>query len=370
MEKKDLSISSSKMELYHKFVGLNISHFYSHLPNEKEKDYGEGLVVIIQTFDGKEINLPNNNILNNYHFKSNNNNKKLIFGRDYFIEKDEKGEDKIRFRKRRNYCQDPLGFFERNKEIYTGLSKMGLNRFDNGLYTILVNYGLINRAIPKNEPSKKLSKKNIEKIIKSYDKSFGCLRFAEKDLNFAQSTIKRYWREEGLEIYSQPYDFKGDPLIYFGSSKKFKEISRKKLEKKHSGFYLALKKKGKLDEAIPKKKLSQKLSDYNIRLILDSYEASYGCLYLVEDSLPFSKRTIRKYWKENNLKIYANPYHFKENPVIYFNNNLELFLGLSRSKLKEKYSGFYNSLNKYNVMDTIFDGEKVITKKAKIIKND
>ena len=97
-------------------------------------------------------------------------------------------------------------------------------------------------------------------------------------------------------------EYNGNPLAYYEShSEKFsKWKTRKQLAIGDPGLYRALLRAGQLEESILES--NNPLSNNNINKIVAAYNPCNGNVAEASQHLPYSKPTIRKYWKLNNLK--------------------------------------------------------------------
>jgi hypothetical protein len=151
----------------------------------------------------------------------------------------------------------------------------------------------------------------------------------------------------GLEIKSfNPFSirfsnrrYQKDPLDFFNQHKQvYGGMSRKELESFDMGLARRLYIYDQMDDAIPEKKPHGLfLKDDKVKQIITSYDEFYGCPRKAEKPIGVRRETIKKYWLDAGLTIYASPFVFKDDPTIFIKrNNLE---GLSRSQIKTQYPG-------------------------------
>ena len=106
----------------------------------------------------------------------------------------------IKFGKR-TYKGNPLAFYLANLDVYAGMSRSELAKFDGGLYGALRREKQLEIAIPEIKKRESLfSQDEIKKIVAAHGTYKGNASKASKHLLYAPSTILRYWKAEGLEI--------------------------------------------------------------------------------------------------------------------------------------------------------------------------
>ena len=108
------------------------------------------------------------------------------------------GELKIRYGDRR-YNGDPLAFFEEHADVYGGLTRRGLQKFDPGLYQAIRLSGQMSSAIPIRvfAPGRPISKDQIDRIIVTYEQTASLIKTA-RIVHSCRRTIRKYLDMKGL----------------------------------------------------------------------------------------------------------------------------------------------------------------------------
>jgi len=209
---------------------------------------------------------------------------------------------KIKFYNR-SFDNKPLKYFKDNFDLYRGLSRRGLQEFDNGLYQTLLKYDQISLAIPKiKQGGKTFSDEKNKLILDAYDKYYGIPKDAAKATGINQRTIVRHWKKKGFKFYRHPANFKGNPMIYYNRNKsKFKGLKRMELKDLDCQLYYALLKSKDLDKLIPSKYNYNKISESDSKEILELYPIYFGNLKEASRKSKFTYSSILRYWKKNNL---------------------------------------------------------------------
>lgn len=111
---------------------------------------------------------------------------------------------------RREYNGDPLAFYRNNLEVYGGMGRRQLSKFDSGLYCALRRANQLHHAIPKADRSLvergmklgkrviKLSHVQIEEIIDSHKTYNGNMLEASRCTPYSIDSIRKYWKLAGL----------------------------------------------------------------------------------------------------------------------------------------------------------------------------
>ena len=110
------------------------------------------------------------------------------------------GELAIRYGDRR-YKGDPLAFFEQHREVYGGLTRAGLYRFDQGLYQTLRSSGQLDQAIPRKafDSGRPFPSDKVEKIIKTFQQN-GNLAKTARMTGCCVPTVRKYAKLQGLKV--------------------------------------------------------------------------------------------------------------------------------------------------------------------------
>ncbi len=212
---------------------------------------------------------------------------------------------------RREYNKNPLKFYRANSEVYKGMSRVELQRFDPGLESSLRRYNQLDEATPrKYRDFKKKPLEYYRKYLKLYEEmSRAELQRFDPGL---ESSLRRY-NQLDKAIPKKNRDFKKKPLKYYRKHLKLYEgMSRSELFKFDQGLYKSLIRWNQLETAIPK--------------------------------------TIHR--------------DFKKNPLAFFRKYQEIYKGMSRSELFKFDPSLYESLRRWsqlelaipNVKDTKFKG--------------
>ncbi len=152
---------------------------------------------------------------------------------------------------RRNYNGNPLSFFEQHRENYQGMKRKELKHYDSGLYTALRIQRQLDKAIPD---SWLLSEQEKEIIRRTFIANDGYLYKTAQQLGYAHQTIKKVCREGGLKVI-----WGGRPL-----------------------------------------------PQENIDEIIKCYIAYNGNAHMSARHLPYSYKTVWKYWKKYGLQAKGN----------------------------------------------------------------
>ena len=165
---------------------------------------------------------------------------------------------KIKFSSRR-YNRDPLGFFEKHKDLYCYMSRHELQKFDAGLYSALLGHTI------------KLTDGRTVKQIN--------VAIPEK--------LQR--------------DYKGNPLEFFRSSERIKSMSRWSLQQTDRGLYDALLRYGQIDQAILEVRVKKRTEEEKSRIV-QAHSLYAGNLNLASRQLGVHTRTISLIWKKHGLR--------------------------------------------------------------------
>jgi RNA polymerase sigma factor (sigma-70 family) len=107
----------------------------------------------------------------------------------------------IRFKPRR-FNGSPIDYFKQHLEVYQGLSRSDLSKYDQGLYNALRHARQLEEAIPsdmRSDRDHRLPLEEQRKIVLAY-KLFGASsRATAKVLPYSPNTILRYWKMYNLE---------------------------------------------------------------------------------------------------------------------------------------------------------------------------
>lgn len=100
----------------------------------------------------------------------------------------------------RKYNGNPLAFYESNQEIYQGMGRTELARFDQGMYQSLRVANQLDQAIPEKryKPGKKLSKEQVNLILKTFKANGGHLANTAKTLSHSPGTVRTYLRKNQI----------------------------------------------------------------------------------------------------------------------------------------------------------------------------
>jgi transposase-like protein len=110
-----------------------------------------------------------------------------------------------------------------------------------------------------------------------------------------------------------------------------------------------LSEKNLLDEVVPKIKRS--ISPEEKEKIIQAHKTYKGIIKRAANDLGFAEPTITKYWVEANLHEKRKRNSFQGDPLSYFNENKELFKGMTRSQLHKNHPGLYFKLSRNNQLD-------------------
>lgn len=352
------NIVFEKDELYRKNTILQYSNQYlGNLFDDEILDFFNYLV-INTSLEPEEYKSVLESI-NDFHDIQN----RLKLLKSYIYDKDEDNisrEDltvtsfspfKVAFRNRK-YGGNPLKFFQDNKELYGGMSRKELERFDSGLERHLRIHGQMEQAIPEIVITNSLKKRDIDRILNSYDDSYGCANISSEKLGFHPHTIRKYWKENELKLYRKPWRFKENPLIYFKRNKhKFKDMTRSEFREKHPGFCKYLSEKGMLEEAIPDIFYHKKLNEKDIKNIISLHKKTKGVLKHASEISGHATQTIAKYWQEKGLHEIKEIRDYGGDPLAYFFKHKELYEGMTRSEFALFDKGLYGVLWREGLLD-------------------
>lgn len=205
---------------------------------------------------------------------------------------------------RRKYNGNPLNYFEEHKQFYSGMTRNQLAKFDSGLYCSLRKSGQLEKGIPI--IANRLSESEIKQILDSHEISKGIPFKAEKITNFDHHTIRKYWREYGLEIFSKidhekvvsSYD------LYKGIASKAAKFLRCStttvlIHWRQEGLFIREPKHQKDIEY--DYSYYEPLKEKRRREILPLYEEFNGNATRASNNSPYCYGTICNYWKEAGL---------------------------------------------------------------------
>ena len=98
---------------------------------------------------------------------------------------------------RRRYYGNPLDFFKAHQDVYQGMSRGRLQKFDGGLYKSLRKAGQLHLAIPMADIRARARK--VDEILAAYRTYNGNSARAAANLHYSDRTIANYWKDAGLE---------------------------------------------------------------------------------------------------------------------------------------------------------------------------
>ncbi len=236
----------------------------------------------------------------------------------------------------RNFNGTPAKFYWENIDVYGGFkTRSALEGFDPGLASALRRYGQFDQCIPAlpiGAQKRKFAEAEVTEIKRLYDKHRGNVRAMMNSLRFSvgRKTLVRCIKEQGLELRST----RSPPQLPFQEQERIHRAyddygksaykAAKHLPYSADTIRRYWKDLG-LEVLRPGRCPSQELPNSKIQAILKSYEICEGSARAASRELGHSKRTILKHWREagytilakgsNQNKKYFSPNH--QNTVPY-----------------------------------------------------
>ena len=339
--------------------------------------------------------------------------------------------------KYRLYHGNPIAFFQEHQQRYQGMGRGELSLFDPGLYMSLRRYHQLDEAIPftkkrgskmhlsqeqKNEINNSYADYNgnateaarhlpydmctitlkwreagfeirkshrslpqnvVETIIEAYSTFDGDSRKAAEHLKRGERTVKKYWREVGLEIkrsqrhrnntflgedeikneQSVPSHQRGgwrgysSPLEYFKVNiERYNGLGRTQLSRCDNGLYHALLRAHQMDEAIPESLQKRKPRKFqgNPLAYFKEHEEMYKEMTRTQ-LRTFDQGLYLALHKTGQIDeaIPETAFRGYPTPLEYIHANSEQYQNLTKTQLKEKDSGLYRALRRLDQLDEV-----------------
>ncbi|MCA9496975.1 MAG: hypothetical protein KC589_08565, partial [Nanoarchaeota archaeon] len=208
---------------------------------------------------------------------------------------------KIKFRNRR-YGGDPLQFYREHQDLYEGMSRSELSIYDSGLYASLWKARQLNEAIPNIKSPNKISLEGLEEILSSYIPSEGVLKVASSIIDYSESTISKYWQENGLEVIGgklkidEREEIINSYVLYKGNI----TLAAKKLRRARATVARYWREAG-LKSSHSKVNNDEKKK----HMIVASYKPFNGNADKAAKELALTNQTITRYWRRAGLEVNA-----------------------------------------------------------------
>jgi len=208
----------------------------------------------------------------------------------------------IKFGNRR-YEGNPLAFFLANRDVYVGMGRTELAKFDGGLYDSLRREKQLDIAIPEIKEAS-LSEDEVNEIIAAHDTYEGNAKKAAKYLPWSDFTIAKYWKREELQIRkkgSQPLseDEVNEIVAAYDTCDKDATKASKYLSRARNTIVKYWRRK----ELQLGKGGAQSLSEDEVNEIVAVYDPCEGSATKASKYLSRAITTILKYWREAGLDI-------------------------------------------------------------------